>query len=150
MKKIFTLIFASLFVVAAMAADHRPTVTVMSSKKYEVVIDGRSYLTDGKSYFNSNGGMITIPYLRPGYHTVKVYSINNRRGFFGMFKRMTDASSFVLRNNDIDIRIDIFGNIRIKEDRGWDRNHRDRRWDRNDHDNDCGTDDHDRNRDGRF
>jgi len=147
MKKFFTLIFASLFVIAAMAADRRPTVTLMSSKKYEVVIDGRSYLTDGRNYFNSNDGMITIPYLRPGYHTVKVYSLNNRRGFFGMFKRMTDASSFVLRNNDIDIRIDMLGNIKIKEDRGWDRNDRDHR---NGRDNDWGRDDHDGNRDRRF
>ena len=120
MKKIFTLVLASLFVVAAMAADHRPMVTVQSSQNYVIVIDG-------KSYSPSFGEMMTIPYLREGYHTIKVFSGMGRNYFFGRRSRMLDASSFFLRDNDINIRVDMFGNIQIRELRG-------RGWDRDDHD----------------
>lgn len=138
MKKIFTLILSSLFVVAAMAADRRPVVTVQSSKNYQIMIDGKSYST-------SFGGSMTIPYLSQGYHTIKVYSGMGRTFFFGRRSRMLDQSSFFLRNNDINIRIDMFGNISIKELRGWDRDDHDRG--RNDNDwnkGDRGRD-HDRN-----
>jgi hypothetical protein len=43
MKKIFTLVVASFMTVALFAADRRPSVTLTADKKYEVVIDGRSY-----------------------------------------------------------------------------------------------------------
>lgn len=129
MKKIFTLVFASLFTVAAMAADRNPSVTVQSSKKYEIVIDG-------KSYFSSFGTM-SIPYLHEGYHTVKVYS-SMGRGFFFRKKKMLDASSFVLRNNDIMINVDFLGNIQVKESRGWDKD--DHGWGKNDRDNGRGND----------
>ena len=134
MKKIFTLVLSSLFVVAAMAADRRPTVTVQSSKNFEIVIDGKSYST-------SFGGDMTIPYLREGYHTIKVYSSMGRTFFFGRRSRMLDATSFFLRDNDLNIRIDMFGNISVRElrggwdrdDHGWGRNDRDNNWNQNDH-----------------
>jgi hypothetical protein len=139
MKKIFTLVFASLFTVVAMAADRRPSVTVQSSKSYEIVIDG-------KSYFSSFGSM-SIPYLSQGSHTVKVYATSMGRGsFFKKNKRMLDASSFVLRNNDITINVDMFGNIQVNESRGWDRN--DNNWGKNDRD-DKGRNDQGRNDQGR-
>ena len=61
---------------------------------------------------------------------------------------MLDASSFVLRNNDIMIKVDMFGNIQIKESRGWDRDDHGR--DRNDRGNDWGKDDRGRDHDRNF
>ena len=45
MKKIFTLVAATLFTVAVFAADRRPSVTVQTNKNYEIQIDGKSYFT---------------------------------------------------------------------------------------------------------
>ena len=141
MKKIFTLALSSLFVVAAMAADRRPTVTIQSSRNYQIVIDGKSYST-------SFGGAMTVPYLSQGYHTIKVYSsMGGRTFFFGRRQKMLDASSFVLRNNDIAIKIDMFGNIQVKELKGWDRDDHDRG--RNDRDKDWNQNDRGRDHDGR-
>src|SRR4029079_1885402 len=138
MKKIFTLVLSSLFVVAAMAADRRPTVTIQSGKNYQIVIDGKSFST-------SFGGSMTVPYLSQGYHTIQVYSSMGRTFFMGRRSRMLDQSSFVLRNNDINIRIDMFGNISVKELKGgWDRDDHDRG--RNDRNNDWNRDDQGRDR----
>lgn len=68
MKKIFTLVAASLFTMAAFAADRRPSVTVQANKKFTIVIDG-------KRYYGSNAGTISIANLRDGYHTVTVYNV---------------------------------------------------------------------------
>ena len=135
MKKIFTLVFASLFTVAAMAADRRPTVIVQSSKNYQIVIDGKSYST-------SFGGSMTVPYLSQGYHTIQVYSSMGRTFFMGRRSKMLDQSSFVLRSNDINISIDMFGNISVKELKGWDRDDHGR----NDRDNNWNKDDQGRDR----
>jgi hypothetical protein len=47
MKKIFTLLTGILITLVTFAAD-RPTVTLRSTRNYEIVIDG-------KSYFSQNG-----------------------------------------------------------------------------------------------
>jgi len=138
MKKIFTLIAATVLTVATFAADHRPVVTLRSSRNYEIVIDGRSYF--------SNDGFMDLSNLRRGYHRIQVFEMNRRMGnpFGGLGgiilrrgKRLVDESNFELRNRDIDIRIDFRGQIRIAEERngrgGWDNNR--------DHDRDY---DHDR------
>lgn len=115
MKKISTLVIASLFTVAAMAADRRPSVTIQSGKNYEIVIDGRSY-------FGNSIGSLNIANLRDGYHTVKVY--DTRKAFFIKTKRLVSSSSFMLRNNDINICVDLFGKVQINEVKGrqdWDK-----------------------------
>ena len=92
---------------AATTADRRPTVTVQSSRGYEIVIDG-------KSYFDNGYGAINTLFLRDGRHTVEVYKITNQ-GLFRQAKRMVSASAFNVRNNDIKINVDFFGKIQIKE-----------------------------------
>ena len=132
MKKIFTLLLASLFTVAAFAADRRPSVTIQSNRKYEIVIDGKSYLS-------SNRNIMDITNLRDGYHTVTVFEAN--KGFFNKrMKRPVSSASFTLRNNDINIIIDQMGRAivkesrfgRVKDDRGWDNNDHDKGFDKND------------------
>ena len=123
MKKIFTLAIASFLTVALFAADRKPSVTILSTKKYEIVVDG-------KSYFSSNGSSMSIANLRKGNHTVTVYTANQGFGF-RKIKRVVSSSTFMLRGNDIKIFIDQAGRIQVAESRfGNDRN--DRGWDKND------------------
>jgi hypothetical protein len=144
MKKIFTMILGLAFTAAAFAADRKPDVTIISMKKYEIVIDGKTYL--------SNNKMMEIQNLRSGRHMIKVYEVNKG---FSVFKRkqLVSSRSFQLRNNDLKITIDRFGQLNFTEDKfgrdgrfgnddmfgkdnkGWDdRNDRDGRNDRNDRD----------------
>jgi hypothetical protein len=131
MKKISTLVLAGLLTVSAFAADRRPSVTVETNRKYEIVIDG-------KSYSANYGGMINITSLREGKHNITVYAAN-QGFFFRKIKKMVSTSNFTLRGNDIRISVDQFGKLQIKESRfgngkdngGWDKNDRDH--DRNDH-----------------
>jgi hypothetical protein len=138
MKKIFTLVLGLMFTVAMFAADRRPTVTVTSTKRYAIVIDGKQYFT--------NGNTINISSLFNGRHDVKVYKM--KRGFFMNAKKLVASSNFQLRNSDVKINIDRFGQLQISESRSG------RDW--NDHDYGKGNDrDHDHgydrgNHDGRF
>ena len=125
---------------AVFAADRKPDVTIISAKKYEIVVDGRTYF--------SNNRMINIENLRSGRHTIQVYEMNNRG--FSIFKRkqMVASKSFQLRNNDVKITIDRFGHLTITENRfgrddkyGKDQRDWDNDRDRNDRD---GKNDHDR------
>ena len=128
MKKISTLVLAGLFTMAAFAADRRPSVTVRANDNYEIVIDGRSY-------FNSNYGVLNITNLRGGRHTITVYEADRGR-FSRRFKRVVASTSFMLRGNDISILIDRNGRMMVKEsrnERDWNNNGRDR--DFNDRDN---------------
>jgi len=144
MKKFFTLAIASLLTVATFAADRKPSVTIQSTKKYEIVIDG-------KSYFSNYSTSMSIANLRQGYHTVSVYQTNQGFGF-RQKKRMMSTATFTLRNNDISIRVDQFGKMLVSEsrfgkgnDRGWDNNDKGRGNDR-----DYGNDDHRNDNDRRF
>jgi hypothetical protein len=107
MKKIFTLVAASLLTLATFAADRRPTVTVEGNRNYEIVIDG-------KSYFSNTNRDISISNLREGRHTIAVYKITNT-GLFRKSKKMVSASAFTVRNKDISIAVDYFGKIRVTE-----------------------------------
>ena len=138
MKKIFTLVLGLMFTVAMFAADRRPTVTVTSTKRYAIVIDGKQYFT--------NGNTISISSLFNGRHDVKVYKM--KRGFFMNTRKLVASSNFQLRNSDVKINIDRWGQLQISESRfgrGW-----------NDHDYGKGNDrDHDHgydrgSHDGRF
>jgi hypothetical protein len=121
MKKIFTLVAATLFTAVVFAADRKPVVTVTASKNYEIVIDG-------KSYFSSSNTM-SISSLYNGQHNIKVYQVS--KGFFSKRKKLVSTSSFQLRGNDMDICLDFRGQISITEqkpvfekrwddkDKGW-------------------------------
>jgi hypothetical protein len=144
MKKIFTLVAGLMLTVAMFAADRRPTVTVTSAKRYAIVIDGQRYF--------SNGNTINISSLYNGRHDVKVFKM--KRGFFMNTKRLVASSSFQLRNSDVKIDIDRFGQLQISESRfgrDWNdqefgkRNDDDyRRGNDRDHDHGYGREDHDR------
>lgn len=140
MKKIFTMCLGVVLTAAVFAADRKPDVTIISMKKYEIVVDGRTYF--------SNSRMMNIDNLRNGRHTIQVYEMNNRG--FSIFKRkqLVANRSFQLRNNDVKIMIDRFGQLTITEDRfgrndkfgnddkGWnDHNNKDQRDDHNGRDN---------------
>jgi hypothetical protein len=134
MKKIFTMCFGLVLTAAVFAADRKPGVTIVSMKKYEIVIDG-------KNYFNYNK-MMEIENLRNGRHTIQVFEMN--RGF-SIFKRkqLVASRSFLLRNNDVKITIDRFGQLSITEDEfGRDDKYgkNQRTWD--DHDDQKGHNDH--------
>ena len=109
MKKIFTMCLGLVLTAVVFAADRRPDVTIVSMKKYEIVIDG-------KSYFSNNREM-NIDNLRNGRHSIQVYEMNNRS--FSIFKRkqLVASKTFQLRNNDLKITIDRFGHLTITEDR---------------------------------
>ena len=138
MKKIFTLMLGSLLMLAASAADRKPTVTINSTKKYEVVIDGRSF---------QNVSDITISTLRAGNHSIQVYQVN--KGFFLQKRKiMVASSSFQLKNKDITINVDMFGKLRIVESKS--RFDRDRDWNDKDWNDGRDRDNHDRDRGKRF
>lgn len=147
MKKIFTMCLGLVLTAAVFAADRKPDVTIISMKKYEIVIDGRTYF--------SNNRLMNVENLRNGRHTIQVYEMNSRG--FSMFKRkqLVASKSFQLRNNDVKITIDRFGHLSITEDRFG----RDDKYgkDQRDWDNDRNKDQRDRddrndrdNRDRRF
>jgi hypothetical protein len=134
MKKIFTMCLGLILTAAVFAADRKPDVTIVSAKKYEIVIDGKTYF--------SNNRMMSIDNLRKGRHSIKVYEMNRS---FSLFKKKQLVASkiFQLKNDDVKITIDRFGHLTIMEEkfgrgkrygndqRDWD--DRDRN-DRNDHD----------------
>jgi len=109
MKKIFTMCLGLVLTAAVFAADRKPDVTIISMKKYEIVVDGRTYF--------SNNRKMNIENLRNGRHTIQVYEMNSRG--FSMFKRkqLLASKSFQLRNNDVKITIDRFGHLTITENR---------------------------------
>ena len=115
MKKIFTFLFASLIAATTFAAGHQPTVTINGSRNYEIMIDGRKYVTNNKSVIN-------LTDLRNGQHSVKVYDM---KGKFIRKPKLVAASTFRLSNNDVAINVDRSGNVQISESRnGWDRDNR--------------------------
>jgi len=137
MKKIFTLVLGLMLTVAMFAADRKPTVTVTSTRRYQIVIDGERYFT--------NGNTINISNLFYGPHDIQVYKV--RHGLFISSTRLVANSSFELRNGDVQINIDRFGQLQISESRfgrGWndgdwsDHSRNDHNW--NDHNDGRGND----------
>jgi hypothetical protein len=136
MKKISTMFLGLVLTAAVFAADKRPDVTIISAKKYEIVIDRKTYF--------SNNRMMSIDNLRNGRHTIQVFEM--KLGGFSIFKRkqLVTSKAFQLRNNDVRITIDRFGHLTITEDRfGRDNRYddRDNKYDKDQKD----WDDHDHN-----
>ena len=136
MKKIFTMCLGLVLAAAVFAADKRPDVTIISAKKYEIVVDGRTYFSQNK--------MINIDNLRNGRHTIQVFEMNKG---FSIFKRkqLVASKTFRLRNNDVRISIDRYGHLTIREDRFG----RDNRYDNDKRgwsERTPSEDDHDRNK----
>ncbi|HEX7845911.1 MAG TPA: hypothetical protein VF476_08945, partial [Chitinophagaceae bacterium] len=77
MKKIFTLCLGLVLTAAVFAAERRPDVSIITAKRYEIVIDGKTFM--------SNNRMLNIENLRNGRHTIQVFEVNNRS--FSLFKR---------------------------------------------------------------
>ena len=136
MKKIFTMCLGLVLTAAVFAADRRPDVTIISQKKYEIVIDGKTYFSDNR--------MMNIDNLRNGRHSIQVYEMNNRGFSFFKRKQLVASKTFQLRNDDLKITIDRFGHLTITEDKFG----RDNRYGRDDK----GWNDNDRrdDRDRRF
>jgi hypothetical protein len=103
MKKIYLFIVSTLFLGIISASAQRVILRV--NNNYEVNIDGR--------YYEYNE---TVPALNYGTHTVKLYEV--RPGFVGIGKKRTLVSSanFELRNNDVIIETDSYGQLRIYEE----------------------------------
>ena len=144
MKKIFTMCLGLVLTAAVFAADRRPDVTIVSMKKYEIVLDGKTYF--------SNNRILNIDNLRNGRHSIQVYEMNSRGFSIFQRKHLVTSRTFQLRNNDVKITIDRFGQLMITEDR-FGRNDRygkdDKGW--NDHNGQDQRDDHGRNdRDRKF
>jgi hypothetical protein len=106
MKKIFTLGLGLMFTAAMFAADRRPTVTVTSARTFDIVIDGRHYMPN-------YGNTVSISNLFNGGHNIQVYQV--RPGFLMKGKRLVASSSFQLRNNDVQITVDRFGQLQITQ-----------------------------------
>lgn len=105
MKKIFTLLTGILITIVTFAAN-RPTVTVRSTKNYEIVIDGRTYSSQ-------YGNLINIPNLSNGKHTVRVFEIDHY--MFRTTRKLVSTAQFRLKNKDVAIVVDPRGNLRITE-----------------------------------
>lgn len=121
MKKLFTLSFGMLMAIISFARQPQVTVTVYNASNnnidYDVSIDGRMY----------QGNSTVISDLYQGQHTLQVYEVRGN-GFFGIGKKRTLISTqqFQLRNNDLQIDVDRYGQARINEygnnDGGWNNN----------------------------
>jgi hypothetical protein len=107
MKKIFTFFVAAILTSSVFAAGHKPEVTLRSARNYEVIIDGKSYFT--------NNNTIMLQNIRAGQHSVKVYEANSNP--FRKFKKLVSASSFQVRNTDVNINVDYRGQVSITEER---------------------------------
>jgi hypothetical protein len=108
MKKIFTLALASLFTVALFATDRRPSVTLTTDKKFEVVIDG-------KSYGSAIGNSMLVSLNNNSRHTIKVYELKG--GLFSKQRSLVGSTTFQLSRNDMNISVSRNGQISIREDR---------------------------------
>jgi hypothetical protein len=123
MKSLLSFAAGLLMMFTATATDHRPSVSIRSGNHYEVYVDGRKF---------SNNHQDLQRRLHPGRHTVSVFQ--RQQGFFGQRLRLVSTRNFVIRNNDLRIIVDRFGQVHIEENRnyrGYERN-----WDYRDRDED--------------
>ena len=149
MKRIFT-IAAILFSVTTFAAGYpKPAkISVTSKDRASIVIkiDGRKYDLDRNTFAMSN--------IKPGYHTIEIYRIEN----VGMFRSrkarvVYNNSMYIAPSQIVDIDINRFGQVQVRKsdfDR-FDRNDRKAGRDRDNRNDDWNDRDGDRDgRNGRF
>ena len=149
MKKILTIILGSFLGVAVSASELQPQVTLRTTSNYDVKIDNNFY----------NGNTTTIPNLGQGNHRVEVYQVKAGSGIFGIGKKrvLVSTSQFTLRNNDVVIDVNQYGETRIYDsgyngtnnNQGRDNNgNRDRNVNRRGNGNDGDYDDNNHNNNG--
>lgn len=129
MKKVFTVVLASMVTLLSVAADNprdgRLRVSNLSRQDIFIVVDGR--VIDDRDNHTMIGG------LRPGYHNVKVYRKEHRGrrgGLFGNGGRHTllyNSSVFVTPQSEVRLVIDRGGQVFVDRQRG--RGGRDRNYD---------------------
>ena len=164
MKKIFTLGLGIVVSLASFAnmAPARLTVAAEGNTNIKVTVDGNRF---AQQSVNSS---VVFNNLQPGFHSVKVYQLSEKRvGLFGRkqsteFRLVYTASVNIKPLFATTIELNRFGSARIIEqpirgyDRGWgsdDRKKDDRRYNDNgrgykDNDRDNRNDDYDRNNGG--
>ncbi|MEO6488886.1 MAG: DUF4476 domain-containing protein [Ferruginibacter sp.] len=123
MKQIFTLITAMMLTLSifAQADDSRRwnntqskiTINTLTQKQVRVLIDGNNYSG------NSRNNDITINYIKPGYHAVKIYQqksggFRNRKSYNSL-QLVYDATIYVRPQYHIDIIINRFGKAFVDE-----------------------------------
>lgn len=120
MKKIYFLLAVTLFAATLSVSAQR--VILRLNNNYEVNIDGRYYGTNE-----------TVPTLNYGQHTVKLYEV--RPGILGIGKKrnLISSSTFEMRDNDVIIEADQYGQLRINQ--VGNNNNQTRTRDRNNNDN---------------
>ena len=115
MKRIFTLIIASLFSLSLFAFDgSRLSIsTVSNSQDYKVEVDGRK--------FSMRDNAITLSNLSEGYHQVKIFREGKKRNgnVFGFARNVIIYSNqvFLKRGFHLDITINRFGKALVDERR---------------------------------
>lgn len=115
MKKIFTLLAAALVTLTSFAerADGRITITDLSSKQLWIEVDGKRYVDRDRE--------IVIDNLRPGLHTVQVFTqerFNDWRGIFdrnGRKQFLYNTTVNVKPKKEICITINRFGQVKVEE-----------------------------------
>lgn len=102
MKKFYFLSVIALLFMFTSAIAQRVSLRIPSS--YEVSIDDRFY-----------GNHETVEFISNGQHTVKLYEV--KPGLFGVGKRrvLKATSYFEVRNNNVTIETDQYGQLRIYE-----------------------------------
>jgi len=125
MKKIFTLLVASVFTLTLFAAN-RPS-------QLSVSLPGNSnirVIVDNSRYENSDNN-ITIGDLSNGYHSIKVYEVKNQSRFFNDSKLVYTSSVLIKPAYQVNIMINRNGKAVIDEQRLFD----DRKYNDRDRDN---------------
>ena len=140
MKKIFTLLTAALVTLTSFAerADGRITITDLSTKQLWIEVDGKRYVDRDRE--------IVIDNLRPGLHTVQVFTQERFTDWRGIFDRngrkqfLYNSTVNVKSKKEICITINRFGQVKVDErkikgrdrDDDWDRDRdRDQNYDGN-------------------
>ncbi|HNU14861.1 MAG TPA: DUF4476 domain-containing protein [Chitinophagaceae bacterium] len=113
MKKIFTLLFSSLFSLSLLAFDgSRLSISSFStSSELKIEVDGRK--------FSMKNNSITLSYLAEGYHQVKIFRDKKGKGFgFGKREEVVYSSSVYLKRGfHLDITVNRFGKVLLDERR---------------------------------